>query len=233
MITCFHVERDNLSKFWSIPTFLRLTIISPVRPHVCLASFICTKSAIFCLKWRGIYKNTLEKYWKMISSEPSQNLPSSRNKIIEWNHFDSFQIHPFSVFRPEGSPEEQKRFRWDIGSAEDLPVRFHLDSLSWWNTWPNRKDSGVIMYGSGGSQPECHRKPEKRAEALLLKKWGFRWIYTSNHMVLRVIWEKSSRGYLTKFWNHPERSEGDFKILLNNQGMIFPKSPENDHVIPC
>ena len=49
---------------------------------------------------------------------------------------------------------------------------------------------------------------------------------TSNHMVSRVIWEKSSRGCLTKFWNHPERSEGDFKILLNNQGMIFPKSPE-------
>ena len=68
----------------------------------------------------------------------------------------------------------------------------------------------------------------------ILASWGpinkFYWMLLSlcisNHMVLRVIWEKSSRSYLTKFWNHPERSEGNFNILLNNQGMIFPKSPE-------
>ena len=34
------------------------------------------------------------------------------------------------MFRPEGSPEERKRFRWDFRSAEDLLLRFHLDSLS-------------------------------------------------------------------------------------------------------
>ena len=68
--------------------------------------------------------------------------------------------HPLSVFRPEGSAEEQKRFRWDFGSAENLPVRLHLDSLSRWKTWPHWKDSGEILYFSGGSQwlPECHRK---------------------------------------------------------------------------
>ena len=80
--------------------------------------------------------------------------------------------HPLSVFRPEGSPEESKRFWWDLGSAKDLPVRFHLDSLSQWKTWPHRNDSGEILYAFGGNQwpPECHRKPRKPAETFLLKK---------------------------------------------------------------
>ena len=45
-------------------------------------------------------------------------------------------------------------------------------------------------------------------------------ISTSNHMVLMVIWEKSFRVYLTKFWNYSERSEintvdwGNFDTIL-------------------
>jgi len=72
-----------------------------------------------------------------------------------------YRIHPLSVFRPEDSPEERKRFRWDFESPEDLPVRFSSDSLFRWKETPHRKDSGEILYDSGGNQhpPECHRKP--------------------------------------------------------------------------
>ena len=82
------------------------------------------------------------------------------------------QIHPLSVFRLEGSPEERKRFRWDFGSAKDLPVRFHIDSLSRWKTWLHRKDSSEIMYlpvEISGYQ-NATGSPKKPAEALPLKK---------------------------------------------------------------
>ena len=45
-------------------------------------------------------------------------------------------------------------------------------------------------------------------------------------MILRVITEKSPAGYQTKFWNHPERSEGDFYILFDNQGWFFRNHPK-------
>ena len=60
--------------------------------------------------------------------------------------------HPLSVFRPEDSPEERNRFRWDFGSPEDLPVRFYQDSLFRWKERPHRKDSGEKLYDSGGNQ---------------------------------------------------------------------------------
>ena len=39
--------------------------------------------------------------------------------------------HSLSVFWPEDFAEEQNLSRWDFGSSEDLPLRSHLDSLSW------------------------------------------------------------------------------------------------------
>ena len=51
-------------------------------------------------------------------------------------------------------------------------------------------------------------------------------ISTSNHMIMRVITEKSPVAYQTKFWNHRERSEGDFYILFDNQGWFFRNHPK-------
>ena len=42
-------------------------------------------------------------------------------------------------------------------------------------------------------------------------------------MFLSVISEKNNPRFLTKFWNHPEQSEGDVKILLKTDGWFFPK----------
>ena len=56
------------------------------------------------------------------------------------------------MFRPEEPAEECKRFWWDFGSPDDLPVRFYLDSLFWWKERPHWKDSSEIMYDSGGNQ---------------------------------------------------------------------------------
>ena len=51
-------------------------------------------------------------------------------------------------------------------------------------------------------------------------------VSTSNHMIMRVITEKSPVAYQTKFWNHRERSEGDFYILFDNQGWFFRNHPK-------
>ena len=60
-----------------------------------------------------------------------KSVPFSQNTVL-WKMpiFVFLSQYPLSVFWPEGSPEEQKRFLRDFCLAEDLPVRFYLDSLS-------------------------------------------------------------------------------------------------------
>ena len=82
---------------------------------------------------------------------------------------------PLSVFRREGSPEERKRFRWDFRSAEDLPVRFYPDSLSRWKIWHYRKDSGEILYDSGGMPPEARKTSGSSSAVVIAFPVDFRW----------------------------------------------------------
>ena len=73
------------------------------------------------------------------------------------------------MFWPEGSPEEQKRFLRDFRLAEDLPVRFYLDSLGGKNDPTGRIPVKYCMIPLEiSSHQNTTGSPGKPAEALQL-----------------------------------------------------------------